>query len=144
MYVEVNTTVNEFLKDLADFYSLIVCILRQVLDLLHVRVNIEIKGCCNVGMTEQYTYCLVVTVAFNAACCKAVAQSVVFQSRYVETLHKSMIIAAVGAWLCHNAESQQPFDEIRHRHTLNEVGDVSEGKYDWKIVKEQGIGGFSI
>ena len=42
----------------------------------HVRVNIEIKGCSNVGMTEQYTYCLVVTVAFNAACCKAVAQSV--------------------------------------------------------------------
>ena len=66
--------------------------------LLHVRVNIEIKGCSNVGMTEQYTYCLVVTVAFNAAYCKAVAQSVVFQSRYVETLHKSMIIVAVGAW----------------------------------------------
>ena len=44
--------------------------------LFHVRVNIEIKGCCNIGMTEQYTYCLVVTVAFNAACCKAVAQSV--------------------------------------------------------------------
>ena len=43
----------------------------------HIRVNIEIKGCSNVGMTEQYTYCLVVTVAFNAACCKAVAQSVV-------------------------------------------------------------------
>ena len=95
-------------------------------------------------MTEQYTYCLVVTVAFNTACCKAVAQSVVFQSRYVETLHKSMIIVAVGAWLCHNAESQQPFDEIKHRNTHNEVGDVSEGKYDWKIVKEQGIGGFSI
>ena len=95
-------------------------------------------------MTEQYTYCLVVTVAFNAACCKAVAQSVVFQSRYVETLHKSMIIVAVGAWLCHNAESQQPFDEIKHRNTHNEVGDVSEGTYDWKIVKEQGIGGFSI
>ena len=112
--------------------------------LLHVRVNIEIKGCSNVGMTEQYTYCPVVTVAFNAACCKAVAQSVVFQSRYVETLHKSMIIVAVGAWLCHNAESQQPFDEIKHRNTHNEVGDVSEGKYDWKIVKEQGIGGFSI
>jgi hypothetical protein len=42
----------------------------------HIRVNIEIKGCSNVGMTEQYTYCLVVTVAFYAACCKAVAQSV--------------------------------------------------------------------
>ena len=112
--------------------------------LLHVWVNIEIKGCCDVGMTEQYAYCLVVAVAFNAACGKAMAQSVVFQSRYVETLHKSMIIVAVGAWLCHNAESQQPFDEIKHRHTHNEVGDVSEGKYDWKIVKEQGIGGFSI
>lgn len=45
--------------------------------LLHVRVNIEIKGCCNVGMTEQYTYCLIVAVAFNAACCKAMAQSVI-------------------------------------------------------------------
>lgn len=63
-------------------------------------MNIEIKGCCDVGMTEQYTYCLVVAVAFNAACGKAVAQSVVFQPRYVETLHKSMIIVAVGAWLC--------------------------------------------
>ena len=43
--------------------------------LLHVRVNIEIKGCCDVGMTEQYAYGLVVAVAFNAACGKAVAQS---------------------------------------------------------------------
>ena len=45
--------------------------------LLHVWVNIEIKGCCDVGMTEQYTYSLVVAVAFNAACRKAVAQSVI-------------------------------------------------------------------
>ena len=45
--------------------------------LLHVRVNIEIKGCCDVGMTEQYAYGLVVAVAFNAACGKAVAQSVI-------------------------------------------------------------------
>ena len=28
--------------------------------LLHVWVNIEIKGCCDVGMTEQYAYSLVV------------------------------------------------------------------------------------
>ena len=28
--------------------------------LFHVRVNIEIKGCCNIGMTEQYAYGLVV------------------------------------------------------------------------------------
>ena len=44
--------------------------------LLHVRVNIEIKGCCDVGMTEQYAYGLVVAVAFNAACRKAVVRSV--------------------------------------------------------------------
>lgn len=44
---------------------------------------------------------------------------------------------AVGAWLCDYAESQQPFDEIKHRHTLNEVGDVAEGKYDWKIDKTE-------
>ena len=41
--------------------------------LLHVRVNIEIKGCCDIGMTEQYAYGLVVAVAFNAACGKAMA-----------------------------------------------------------------------
>ena len=49
---------------------------------------------------------------------------------------------AVGAWLCDYAESQQPFDETKHRHTLNEVEDVAEGKYDWKI--ERGRGGISI
>ena len=49
---------------------------------------------------------------------------------------------AVGAWLCDYAESQQPFDETKHRHTLNEVDDVAEGKYDWKI--ERGRGGISI
>ena len=40
-----------------------------------------------------------------------------------------------GLWLCDYAEIRQPFDEIKHRHTLNEVGDVAEGKYDWKIKK---------
>lgn len=44
---------------------------------------------------------------------------------------------AVGKWLCGYAESRQPFDEIKHRHTLKEVGDVAEGKYDWKIEREQ-------
>ena len=28
------------------------------------------------------------------------------------------------------AELRQPLDEIKHRHTLNEVGDVAEGRYD--------------
>lgn len=46
---------------------------------------------------------------------------------------------AVGAWLCDYAESQQPFDAIKHRHTLNEVGDVAEGKYDWKFNNSQNI-----
>ena len=44
--------------------------------LFHVRVNIEIKGCCNIGMTEQYAYGLEVAVAFNAACRKVVMRSV--------------------------------------------------------------------
>ena len=39
-------------------------------------MNIEIKGCCDVGMTEQYAYCLVVAVAFNAAYGKVVVRSV--------------------------------------------------------------------
>lgn len=43
----------------------------------------------------------------------------------------------VGAWLCDYAEHLQPFNEIKHRHTLNEVGDVAEGKYDWKIDKTE-------
>ena len=47
---------------------------------------------------------------------------------------------AAGAWLCDYAESRQSFDEIKHRHTLNDVGDVAEGKYDWKIKNGQGIG----
>ncbi|OUP06107.1 mobilization protein [Mediterranea sp. An20] len=44
---------------------------------------------------------------------------------------------AIGAWLCGYAESRQPFDEIKHRHTLKEVGDVAKGKYDWKIERKQ-------
>ena len=45
--------------------------------------------------------------------------------------------SAVGAWLCDYAESRQPFDEIKHRHTLKEVGDVAVGKYDLKIDKKR-------
>ena len=44
---------------------------------------------------------------------------------------------AIGAWLCDYAESRQSFDETKHRHTLKEVGDVAEGKYDWKIQNIQ-------
>ena len=47
---------------------------------------------------------------------------------------------AVGEWLCVYAESKQPFDKIKHRHTLGEVGDVAEGMYDWRIERIQKIG----
>ena len=53
---------------------------------------------------------------------------------YGETTEQQKVI---GAWLCGYAESRQPFDKIKHRHTLNEVGDVAEGKYDWKINYRQ-------
>ena len=49
---------------------------------------------------------------------------------------------AIGTWLCDYAEHLQSFDEIKHRHTLNEVGDVAEGRYDWKI--DRGRGGISM
>lgn len=49
---------------------------------------------------------------------------------YGETIEQQK---AVGAWLCDYAENRQPFDETKHHHTLKEVGDVAEGKYDWKI-----------
>ena len=45
---------------------------------------------------------------------------------------------AVGEWMCGYAESLHPFDEINHRQTLNEVGDVAEGRYDWKIDRGRG------
>ena len=44
--------------------------------LFHVRMNIEVESCGDIGMTEQYAYCLVVAVAFNAACSKVVVRSV--------------------------------------------------------------------
>ena len=42
---------------------------------------------------------------------------------------------SIGEWLCDYAESRQPFDEIKHRHTLKEVADIAEGKYNWKMGK---------
>ena len=66
----------------------------------------------------------------EAANIKSVMQS------YGETTEQQK---AVGAWLCDYAEPRQPFDEIKHRHTLNEVGDVAEGRYDWKIERGKGM-----
>ena len=44
---------------------------------------------------------------------------------------------AVGVWLCGYAESKQPFDKMKHRHTLKEVGDVAKGLYDGKIYRKE-------
>ena len=69
----------------------------------------------------------------EAADIKSVMQS------YGETTEQQK---AVGAWLCDYAEHLHPFDEIKHRHTLKEVGDVAEGAYDWRI--DRGRGGVSL
>ena len=55
--------------------------------------------------------------------------------KFGETTDRQKI---VGEWLCGYAESLHPFDEIKHRHTLNEVDDVAEGKYDWRIRQRYG------
>lgn len=54
------------------------------------------------------------------------------QGHYVKVVNDM-----VQQWLCGYAESRQLFDEIKHRHTLDEVGDVAEGKYDDLIEKRQ-------
>lgn len=54
--------------------------------------------------------------------------------KYGETTE---IQKALGDWLCGYAEHKQPFDEIKHRHTLKEEGDVAEGAYDWKIERRE-------
>ena len=85
---------------------------------------------CIVRATEQHK-----SIFSNdeAADIKSVMQS------YGETTEQQK---AVGAWLCDYAEHRQPFDEIKHRHTLNEVGDVAEGRYGWKI--DRGRSGKSL
>lgn len=50
-----------------------------------------------------------------------------------EYVYTTEIQKAVGGWLCGYAEHKPPFDEIKRRHTLKEVGDVTEGAYDRKI-----------
>lgn len=44
--------------------------------------------------------------------------------------------SAHGSVTMRNTDS--PFDEIKYRHTLNEIGDVAEDRYDWKINRERG------
>ena len=58
---------------------------------------------------------------------------------YGETIEQQK---SIGEWLCDYAENRQPFDEIKHRQTRNEIADVANGAYDWKI--ERGQGGISL
>lgn len=41
-----------------------------------------------------------------------------------------------------NPPAHKLFDEIKHRHTLNEVGDVAEGRYDRNM--DRGRSGISV
>ena len=60
----------------------------------------------------------------------------VMQSYGGEDIKRKKVI---GSWLCDYAESRQPFEETKHRQTKNEVADVADGAYNWKI--ERGAGG---
>ena len=42
---------------------------------------------------------------------------------------------SIGEWLCDYAESRQP-DEIKHRQTRDEIADVANGAYDWKVERD--------
>lgn len=44
---------------------------------------------------------------------------------------------AVGRWLVGYAENREQSDEIELKHTYNEVNDIAQGAYDWKIEKGQ-------
>ena len=74
--------------------------------------------------TEQYKS---IFASFEAADIKTVMQE------YGETTEQQK---AIGEWLCDYAEHRQPFDKIKHHHTLKEVGDIAEGAYDWKIERK--------
>ena len=53
---------------------------------------------------------------------------------YGETKEQHQVI---GSWLCDYADSQKPFDKLKHRQTYKEVADVANGVYDWKIERIQ-------
>ena len=92
---------NTFEESLVEKKSSVAAVAKKVsLTMKPVKKLSDITSICNIGMTEQYAYGLVVAVAFNAACGKAVAESVVFQPRNVKAFHQPMIVVAVGAWLC--------------------------------------------
>ena len=46
---------------------------------------------------------------------------------------------AIGKWLIGYAESRERLDTIELKHTCNEVNDIAQGAYDWKINDTQNI-----
>ena len=57
-------------------------------------------------------------------------------SQSILTTHS--LYCYVIARLFHSAANKKHRTEIKHHHTLNEVGDIAEGRYDWKIDSDQG------
>lgn len=45
---------------------------------------------------------------------------------------------SIGEWLCDYAESRQPFDEIKHRQTRNEIADVAMGLMTGRLNEGKG------
>ena len=64
--------------------------------LLSAGMDIEVEGCGYVGMTENDADGFVVAVAFYAAGCETVAQSVEFQRRDTKLFHQLHVVVAVG------------------------------------------------
>ena len=62
-------------------------------------MDIEVERRADVGVAQNDAHSLVVAVALDAACGKAVAQAMELDDRDVELLEQARVIVAVGAWL---------------------------------------------
>ena len=72
-----------------------------------------IKGCCDIGMTEQHTYSLVVAVAFNAACGRFQTFLLFFLRGFLLYFKQCSFIDLLQLIACHPQRSsyatQRPF-----------------------------------
>ena len=83
-------------------------------------MDIEIERCADVGVAQYDAHGLVVAVALDAACGKAVAQAVELDHRDVELLEQACVIVAVCAWLSGQAvvreNVERAVDHLHQRH----------------------------
>ena len=61
-------------------------------------MHVQIQSCRYVGVSEQHTDSLVVTITLDATCREAVPEPMIFQTWDSEAFHQSMIIIAVCPW----------------------------------------------